>query len=232
MNGGEVAEQTKALREIEAQILKHDTEHREALQQAVNERQSDLFYAKSKAGDIQNEINKTKESYHQTKHQITAIEVSLDALRAQWNNEYNNAFEFDSICPTCGQQIPESKLEEAKAMFNQEKAANLRAINDKGIAIKASMDEMRESVQKLESDLTKQENEHKKSSESILTIETELNEMKELQPQPPDDLLAAKKRIEESVAKLAGAVDTTELEAGIAEFAIGYRGTKRSSCGA
>jgi len=85
----------------------------------------DLMY---KASVIKAEINHTEEQ--------------LQDLRKSWDEEYGMQFEGEkitTICPTCGQTMPEEKIQEARAWmereeaaFNTQKSEKLKRINEAG----------------------------------------------------------------------------------------------------
>lgn len=76
------------------------------------------------------------------KAEINHAEEQLQDLRKSWDDEYGIQFEggeITTICPTCGQTMPEEKLQEARewmeheeAAFNTQKAAKLKQINECG----------------------------------------------------------------------------------------------------
>lgn len=76
------------------------------------------------------------------KAEINHTEGQLQDLRKSWDDEYGMQFEggkITTICPTCGQTMPEEKIQEARewmereeAAFNAQKSEKLKRINESG----------------------------------------------------------------------------------------------------
>lgn len=67
-----------------------------------------------------------------------SLEKELTELRKQAVDNHNESFPTDKIiCPTCGQLLPEDRLEEMKAEFNTRKARRGDEITKKGLELKA-----------------------------------------------------------------------------------------------
>ena len=67
-----------------------------------------------------------------------SFEQELNELRKQAIDNHNEQFPTDqTICPTCGQVLPEERLEAMKAEFNTRKARHGDEITEKGLELKA-----------------------------------------------------------------------------------------------
>jgi RNA polymerase-binding transcription factor DksA len=127
-SGGEVAEKTKKLREIEAEILNLTSKARAENVEKIKELQA-------KASDIQMRIvnhtsmvNSIEETNRDRNRQILLLTEQKEKLRKKWYQQAQEEFEppeQSNICPTCGQPIPEEQLqaaiEKAKTEFNLRK---------------------------------------------------------------------------------------------------------------
>lgn len=123
------------IRELEAKRQEaYRTEANEIQERLDAEQRTDTLL-KRKADDL---IYKTTV----VKVEINHAEEQLQDLRKSWDDEYGIQFEggeITTICPTCGQTMPEEKLQEARewmereeAAFNTQKAAKLKQINECG----------------------------------------------------------------------------------------------------
>lgn len=109
-SGGEVAEKTKKLREIEAEILNLTSKARAENVEKIKELQA-------KASDIQMRIvnhtsmvNSIEETNRDRNRQILLLTEQKEKLRKKWYQQAQEEFEppeQSNICPTCGQPIPE-----------------------------------------------------------------------------------------------------------------------------
>jgi DNA repair exonuclease SbcCD ATPase subunit len=174
-SGGEAAEKTKKLREIEAEILNLTSKARAENVEKIKELQA-------KASDIQMRIvnhtsmvNSIEETNRDRNRQILLLTEQKEKLRKKWYQQAQEEFEppeQSNICPTCGQPIPEEQLqaaiEKAKTEFNLRKAEQLESINAEGKQLKAQIEELRQKI----ADAEKMAAE---SEEKIRPLKTELD---------------------------------------------------------
>lgn len=95
-----------------------------------------------------------KEAYYLAKNSLSQIKHKLDSLKAkknhleiflsqtdkervelreEWSKKYEESFEdHQTDCPTCGQALPEEKIQAAIEKFNLQKSEALERIVDKG----------------------------------------------------------------------------------------------------
>ena len=158
-------------------------------------------------------IRAEKTSIESTERKIGFCAENLEKVRADWNKAKELAFDESSInCPMCGQKLPEDKIENMRAEFEERKAKELKALEDKGNALSST------------SKVLKQAIEDKKKE--IVDLEAELKELtikhdavtKELGDLPTDidmtdnsEYQALKAKIEEKEKALADENDTSEL---------------------
>ena len=141
-SGGEVAERKRQLAEVEGEILQMVNEHKSQGMKLAGEMQAKLlaangYYAKYKAI-----IDDTKRRMTSLEEESERIKESVVALRNKWYEVSDRMFEFDqdTVCPTCGQDLPEESLadarEKAKAAFNLQMANELESITTSGRELK------------------------------------------------------------------------------------------------
>ena len=88
------------------------------LQQAISQAELDITSADSQIYILEQTIqNMTKDR---------------ENLLRQHAEVKNRVWEENAICTACGQPLPEDKIEEARAKFNQQRSRELAEINDKG----------------------------------------------------------------------------------------------------
>lgn len=138
---------------------------------------------------------------------------NLAKVRADWKRAKELAFDESSInCPMCGQKLPEDKIESMRNEFDERKAKNLKALEDKGNALSSTSKELKQAI------------EDKKNEIVVLGVElTELTAKhdivaKELEMVPTDidmtgnnEYQALKAKIEEEEKALVDENDTSEL---------------------
>ncbi|NSW92762.1 MAG: AAA family ATPase [Firmicutes bacterium] len=159
--GGAVAEKTKELRLIEGQILDLKNKHRATLNEKIAGKSNELI-------KIQNEINKLKvendarnRAIQHNEMEIKFLEEKMETLRKGWYVENSKVFEYEQseTCPTCGQPLPQERLQAARdkalAQFNKAKAEKLEAIRAEGNKLKDMKTAMEENLAYVRRDLEK-----------------------------------------------------------------------------
>lgn len=140
--GGQVAEKTKELRMIEAQIVDLKNKHRQALDEKVGEKSRELSLIQSGMYKLRADINAKNDVIKSYEAEIKSLEAKMENLRNKWREVNAEQFEFnqDTICPTCGQPLPAERLQEARekalAEFNRAKAEKLETITAEGKRLK------------------------------------------------------------------------------------------------
>lgn len=98
-------------------------------------------------------MNNYEEAYAKQRDEISGYEIDLRRLQREYSNldseehrlnadrertakEYaqvqSRQWTGDTICPTCGRELPEEKIEEAKRKFNLDKSKKLEQLNQYG----------------------------------------------------------------------------------------------------
>lgn len=143
--GGEIAEKEKQIAQLETELLKikqeHESKEREAFYSLVSERDK----LSSEHTKILSKLWAKQDEAERVKEQIIRGEKEVKILRQKWYEENEKTFDYDqdNVCPTCGQDIPDHQLEEARdsalKAFNLEKSERLEAINKQGRDIAADV---------------------------------------------------------------------------------------------
>lgn len=158
-------------------------------------------------------IKAEKTSIESTERKIGFCAENLEKVRADWKKTKELAFDESSVnCPMCGQKLPEDKIESMRAEFEERKAKNLKALEDKGNALSNDSKEIADIEKEL-----KQAVEDKRTELKELTEKRDIV-AKELESVPTDidmtsnsEYQALKAKIEEKEKALADENDTSEL---------------------
>lgn len=184
-NSGGVADKERRIAEIDNELYQLTTaakrEQDEAmrdLKSEINNRYMDIAqasrHAESKTKLINN-LNKDLESINQ----------SLEAQRSAFIKERDKQFEFsqESVCPTCGQDIPESQLEDArkKALdkFNLEKSKMLEHIRSDGHRRKAQAEDIQSQIDEVKKAIEEDNATLAALNDEIKALEIKLKGIKE-----------------------------------------------------
>lgn len=170
--------------------------------------------------DFNASIRKTESMIKAGKTSIKCFEreigdctIDLEKVRADWKKAKELAFDESSInCPMCGQKLPEDKIEGMRAEFDERKAKNLKALEDKGNALSNDSKELKQAIEDKKKEIAGLGAELKE-----LTIRRDAVEM-ELGMVPTDidmtgnsEYQALKAKIEKKEKALADESDTSEL---------------------
>ncbi len=121
----EIANARAALVEAKAQHLKIQNACNNDIDAAINEAKREAANKRREVEDIELDIKRKR-----------AERDRLDALRTkivdEWRRVSASVWEGDTVCPTCGQALPEEKVAEMRDNFNLEKSRELEAINRRG----------------------------------------------------------------------------------------------------
>lgn len=126
---------------MEAFALKNRIANEEVneLQQAIHKADQDIASADSRA------YNVSKQIQDMTRDREELLRRHAEVKSRVWEGE--------TICATCGQPLPEDKIEEAKAKFNQARSRELAEINEQGqLCSKAAIEAKQAELDKIQQD--------------------------------------------------------------------------------
>ncbi len=175
--GGGVAEKTKQLREAEAEILKLQNERNQKRQAEINEKQAEADQVKREITEAESSLERIGRTQDDRQTEIDRLERAMKALRKHWHGVNASQPDEANICPTCGQPLPEDRIQEALATFNRQKAETLEGItkNGKELAeqvgkLKAEFEENRKRGVQMQAELKKLQGAHEALTNEITAI--------------------------------------------------------------
>ena len=140
--GGSVAEETKKLREVEAEMIKVEKEYWLTTANTTQSAKVELRGLQDKASELESTIKNKQRWVANAFELITSNEKLMEQLRQEWQEQNDIEFTFEKfdVCPTCKQSLPAEQVtaarDKALADFNLAKAQRLESINAKGKIIK------------------------------------------------------------------------------------------------
>lgn len=142
-SGGEVAEKTMRLRELEGQLLAMDNEARRVANAAMEGGRIAVSELRSILAKHQAQRETAGHAHSRVSAEIGMLEASVNELRAAWNARNAEQWEATVRCPTCGQSLPDEQIQEARGNWNQQKAADLSKISSQGKGLGAKISELK-----------------------------------------------------------------------------------------
>lgn len=134
-SGGGIAEKTKKLREVEAELLKIQNEFRQGIEIQIESKQRQIETLRTKAIEL-------TEKTICPRPVTDELESDIERLHKKWHEVNAREFTAADTCPTCGQAVPTELIEEARASFNRQKAEELERISAEGKEKKSMLDRL------------------------------------------------------------------------------------------
>ncbi len=215
-SGGEVAERTKHLRELEAELITAQSRVRAATEEQLAEHRATLRQAQADAENKRREISRAEADAQATSAEIEQLRRQMAALRKQWHEANATAFEHtdETVCPTCGQDIPEEQLNEARqqalAVFNLQKAGQLEELSAEGKRKAARVTELEAAQAERQRGLEAAKAALATLQDIAVTAQAQIDAAKAAEPDPSRD--AECRKLTSEIAKAKESI--TELQQG------------------
>lgn len=183
--GGAIADLTKKLSGLNADLRKMEDAHRsESLStlNRLNQQVSELF---EKIQSSQRELVRIHADLKRKDGQIQIMDGDLAKLRDRWAAIDAETFKDTTVdtCPACGQVLPPERVQEARekalAMFNQNKANQLGDVDRKGHDLKDRKRQLEKEVIDLTAERIKIETSLRDAEDRYRLTEQERNILKE-----------------------------------------------------
>ncbi len=151
-SGAAVAEKRSELSSVEADMLRLETTHRRSIQTAIDKMEGVKRGINNRLNAFDYEISSNTSAIALHQSTIDKNTAEMDRLRDEFNLKAAIQFEYtqDSICPTCGQAIPEEQLqaahEKALAAFNLDRSSKLERIKKTGKELSQIVSDHKESI--------------------------------------------------------------------------------------
>ena len=191
-SGGEVAEKTKRLREIEGELLQLKNQHREMVDEKLDGRRKDLSAAKTLLHDQESECARLEKLHIQAHNDRKDLKDKRAKLAEEWKqkNAQEFVYEQDSTCPACGQALPTERLqaarEKALEQFNQSKSESLERINKEGSQIKDQISTLSAKLEELSGQIDEANQNLKVTENHIEDIKIDIESLTENMGAPED----------------------------------------------
>jgi DNA repair exonuclease SbcCD ATPase subunit len=191
-SGGEIAEKNKRLAEINSELIALKNAHEQKKADALKELRDLENAASTKYRGIQNQYLTKHGELEVCERQIKSLEIEIEGLYERYDaveaEEYcHKKFEYipmSSMCPVCGQDIPQERIDAAKEAaiqvyeeerqkaieaFNVDKANRLERITESGKQTRKSLEQKKIDKVRLETELAEL-HEQRTSSKAELDI--------------------------------------------------------------
>ena len=158
-------------------------------------------------------IRGKKANVENSEGEIRFCAEKLEKVRADWKKAKELTFDESSVnCPMCGQKLPEDKIESMRTEFEERKAKNLKALEDKGNALSSTSKELKQAIEDKKKEIAGLEAELKELTEKCDIVAKEFKKVPtDVDMTDNSEYQALKAKIEEKEKALADENDTSEL---------------------
>nr|DAO43306.1 MAG TPA: chromosome partition protein [Caudoviricetes sp.] len=149
---------------INAKITEMKAARQEQAQKAKAALSDATIAASRKIAQVRMQLDKLTDEQGTIQGNVDRINKNLDELRHSFVDVRGKQFvksEIETVCPTCGQELPPDRIEKARqtleqqeAEFNSSKAEILKRINIEGKAKNAELAKLTERLKDLEAEIT------------------------------------------------------------------------------
>ncbi|CDG37226.1 hypothetical protein CTHBC1_2643 [Acetivibrio thermocellus BC1] len=223
--GGQVAKKTKELREVEAQILELKNKHRQSLDEKVAGKRDELSKIQGEIYRLKADIEAKSRTIQYNEAEIKTLDAKMETLRKGWHVENNKVFEYEQsdICPSCGQPLPQERLQEARekalAQFNKAKAEKLEAISAEGKKLKDMKAAMEENLAYVRCELEKATAELADLEQKEAILKAEIEAIMQNAGEPTE-IFAEYAPMQERIAKIRKEIANMQADSNTAIMAI------------
>lgn len=176
-SGGEVADKTKRLRELEAALQKHDNDAFASLELSRKVKREELNALRNKLSDTGREIVQRKTDLNILRAQIEVWSSERESLRQKWIDRNEQNWVATVRCPTCDQPLPDDQIQSARERFNVLKAEALSEISRAGKKLAVQIEQATGSVAQLFETIATLEFSSRQTEVLIPPIEQDLAEI-------------------------------------------------------
>lgn len=175
-SGGEIAEKNKRLAEINSELIALKNAHEQKKADALKELRDQESTASAKYRGIQNQYLTKQGEFEACERKIKSLDAEIESLYEQYDKAEAEEFSYpefvppeqETVCPTCGQELPveqigaaevlaEREYDEAKQKaletFNTNKANTLERITAAGKEARKALEQKKIEKTKLETEL-------------------------------------------------------------------------------
>jgi DNA repair exonuclease SbcCD ATPase subunit len=213
LSGGEIAEKTKRLREIEADMLSENNRERESREKETERLRAELSNAQAILDGAERAGNRLRREFAEATEELDTLEPRMEAMRTEWHEVDAEAFipvAGYRNCAACGQALPAGEVDKARgkalADFNASKAKRLEAIADEGKRLRERADVLTADIKSCQENLQTAEKSEREVAESVAKLRERMAVMAEHTFRNPSDgervLMEEKRLLEADIASL------------------------------
>lgn len=176
-NGGALSTKRIELQNVESKIItaRNDFDRDKGI--LTSPLLKDKADMQGKADEIGRQIAALTRSIKTGSDEIKSIDSTLASLRAKWEEANAQEIKVTDTCPTCGQALPEIRVNEAREKANNAKAEKLSEITKAGKEKASMRDELSANIEKATGDIQALAEEKQHLDEQIADIQGRIDDV-------------------------------------------------------
>jgi len=185
LESGDISEKQKQLGKLDADNQEIERKVRAEIDQQIQQKQREKAQAEVVADEARGKISRLSRDLESLKDTVDNLELKSQNLRSRWHevNAREFTFEQSDTCPTCGQNLPQEQLEEArqKALekFNSEKAQELEEITAEGKIMRKKIDQEKDNIKTCEEAKKQEEEKLQHYTDQIEKLDREIQDLQD-----------------------------------------------------
>lgn len=177
-NGSEVKRISNKIDEINNKITAIKNADKLEKETQLMSIKREYYSKKSTLDTIKNNIKVSKDMIEENNATKQKNADKLNDLRSEYTKVFKSAFdEKQAICPTCGQVLPQEKIDEAIKNFNTNRANSLKRINETGKKLSIENSEIDNINTELAERIAMLESRQEKSISELQSLKTRIEAM-------------------------------------------------------
>lgn len=210
-SGGQVTELQNRMREIDGELLEIKNQAQSGTYESITKQRRTISEIQAQVDHLTSSIDRIDKTVNRQHVDAEEALQQADKKRAEWVELNAETFQgsVDDTCSTCGQSLPEDKVEEAreKALraFNQHKSERLEKIQQDGVAAKQRATELVESNESLSAERQTLQTRLESEIEALEAANSELTRLQGLVQDVSEnaDYIAKKREKDELATKIS-----------------------------
>jgi energy-coupling factor transporter ATP-binding protein EcfA2 len=140
--GGAIAEKQSEVVKIQSRMLDLESAARRQADEALGKKRIQLRDAQSTASGLEWDVRQSNQEATRYAEDASRLAGQIEDVRNQWYAVDGQEFTYsaETVCPTCGQSLPEDTVEAARdkalSEFNLSKSKRLESITADGLALR------------------------------------------------------------------------------------------------
>lgn len=145
------------------ELSRLQNEREKELRSTARALESELDDLRRRRSRLSSQVKEMQDKISHSQDLISRHEKKMERLRQQYKELPAQAGDIETICPTCGQDLPEDQVERARAKHNQDLALKKKEIQEEGKALKKQVEKLQSEIEGLQKGMQ----DHERQVESI-----------------------------------------------------------------